>query len=437
MKGHAIRHERARDASTPDDAALSLPIAPEPPDEPPAHPGMLYSFRFRDFRLLWAALVFRASAQWMDQVIRPVLIFELTDSAFLVGAVVAARMAPNFVLGLFAGTVVDRYPRRNVLIASQTLNAVASVALVPLLLAGTIEAWHVIALVSLQGVNIAFFQPARQAILPSLVPREALRGAIAMSQTAQHSMRIVGGVASGVLLALTSFQVIYALIAALYVIAVLTLLLIRSDTRPAAPTTSGIWRSTVEGARWAARTRRPLVVLLVGSVLFMVIIPYQMVFLPLLVIEELDLNRAWVGYLASATGVGAIIGAMSIAAVRTLPNPGVLMLGLLALSGLLVIALGAAPWLALTVLVLVLIGGSNVAFMSINNLTMLSLAPPEMSGRAMSLMNFARGLIPIGALIAGALADSIGARAGLLTMGLIALAVTGLVVLLVPAARRL
>ena len=376
----------------------------------------------------------------MDQVARPVLVFELTESGFLVGTVIAARMAPNLILGMFAGSLIDRYPRRGVLVVSQFVNALTAVALVPLLLAGVVEAWHVIALVAIQGINIAFFQPARQAILPSLVPPAALRSAVAMSQTAQHSMRIVGGVLGGVLLALTSFEVIYSIMAICYGVSILLLLLMRTETRPvrtARAATASIWQSTKEGARWAADAKQPLIVVLIGAAMFMIVLPYQSVFLPILVLEELDRDRAFVGYLAATTGVGAVVGSLLIASLRNLPGHGLVMLGLLALSGALLIGLAASPQLGLIALVLVVIGGSNVAFMSLNNLTMLSLAPDAMAGRAMSLMNFGRGMIPIGGLVAGVLADVIGARNGLLVMGIVAMAVSLTLFLFVPAVRAL
>lgn len=436
------------------EAAPPLPdgTSPETASAPPAAPtrprthragpesGALAPFRYRDFRILWAALVTRAAARWMDQVARPVLVFELTGSGFLVGAVIAARMAPNILLGLFAGSLVDRYPRRGVLVVSQLVNGLSTLALVPLLLTDAIEAWHVIALVSLQGVNISFFQPARQAILPALVPPAALRGAVAMSQTAQHSMRILGGILGGVLLAVTSFAVVYGIMAILYGVAVALLLAIRADTRPArraGAAVTSIWQSTLEGARWAIRTRRPLGVALLGALLFGIVLPYQSVFVPILVIEDLGKDRSFVGYLASATGVGAVLASFTVASLRQLPSHGAVMLGLLMLSGGLLLALSAAPGLALIAVILAAIGGSNVAFMSVNNLTMLSLAPDDMTGRAMSLMNFARGLIPVGGLVAGVLADEVGARNGILVMGCAALAAAAVVVLLMPSIRRI
>ncbi|MYJ58047.1 MAG: MFS transporter, partial [Chloroflexi bacterium] len=119
--------------------------------------GMFSPFASRDFRVLWLAIFLRSAALWLDQVARPVLIVELTGSALLLGAVLAARMAPNLLLGLFAGTIVDRYPRRVVLVMSQAGNVAATGALFLLLLFDLAEAWHVIALAAAAGVNIAFF----------------------------------------------------------------------------------------------------------------------------------------------------------------------------------------------------------------------------------------------------------------------------------------
>ena len=388
--------------------------------------------------MLWLVLVARSAALWVDQVARPVLVFELTDSAFLVGVVFAARMAPNFVLGLFAGALVDRYPRKAVLAGSQVGNAVASGLVLLLLLFDTLEAWHVIVLVAVNGSSIAFFQPARQAILPMLVPPDALRPAVALSQTANNMMRIVGGILGGVLLAVASYTAIYGLMTALYAVVIVLALAIRAETRARGrddPSQLSIWQSSLEGARWAIRERLPLAVLLPALVLFVFIVPYQGVFVPLLVIDVLGEDRSWVGYLVVAAGAGAVAGSLVVARMSTLPAAGPTMLGVLAAAGAVLALLGAAPHLGVAALLLLLMGASTTAFMTVSNLTMLNLAPPEMHGRALSLMNFARGLIPVGALVSGALAEEFGARTGLAAMGLATVAAVILVGAWAPLAR--
>ena len=178
-------------------------------------------------------------------------------------------------------------------------------------------------------------------------------------------------------------------------------------------------------------------VLLLAAVQFALILPYSQVFLPLLVVQELDRDRSWVGYLTIAIGIGALAGSLTIAAGRRLPNAGRLMLGILAATGLLLVALSAAPNLWLMALVLLGAGAATTMFMTTSNLTLLSLAPPDLTGRVLSLMGLARGLIPVGALLAGALAAILGPRPGLLIMALLVVAASALLAITIPMARRL
>ena len=426
-----------RESGRPARAEVGAPAAPAR-----GRGTLLQPFHYRDYRVLWASQVAQAAAFNIDQLARPLLMLHLTDSAFLVGAVVAARMTPSLLLALFAGTVVDRFPRRNVLLGAHMVTLTAAALLALLLITDVIAAWHVIAMGVLAGTSFPFHQPARQAILPLIVPREALRSAVALMQLANNGLRIGGGLLVGLLLAFTSFAVMYVVMAGCYAVVVGLLLMIRSDTRAApaqdpGPGDAG-WRASArEGLRWAVHDRRPLVVLLLAAVQFALILPYSQVFLPLLVVQELDRDRSWVGYLTIAIGIGALAGSLTIAAGRRLPNAGRLMLGILAATGLLLVALSAAPNLWLMALVLLGAGAATTMFMTTSNLTLLSLAPPDLTGRVLSLMGLARGLIPVGALLAGALAAILGPRPGLLITALLVVAASALLAITIPMARRL
>ncbi len=380
----------------------------------------------------------RSSALWLDQVARPVLIAELTGSALLLGAVLAARMAPNLLLGVFAGAIVDRYPRRRILVLSQTGNVLSAALLCILLAAGWVEAWQVILLAAVSGANIAFFQPARQAILPAMLPSSAMRSAVALSQTANTVTRIGGALLAGLLLEFADFSVIYGAMAAIYAAAALSALAIRADVEAPAQrerTSESLLAQTLEGFRWAFRTRRPLAVLGVSVLLFIFIVPYQSVFLPLLVIDELREHASWVGYMMAAGGAGAVAGSLTLAAVRRLPATGRLMSALLVAAGIVLALLSFAPSLPLVALCVFAAAACSTNVMSLANLALLRLGREAMAGRAVSLMNFARGMIPVGALLAGALADALGPRSGLLTTGAAAIAVS-LAVLISPLAGQ-
>ena len=380
----------------------------------------------------------RSSALWLDQVARPVLIAELTGSALLLGAVLAARMAPNLLLGVFAGAIVDRYPRRRILVLSQTGNVLSAALLCILLAAGWVEAWHVILLAAVSGANIAFFQPARQAILPAMLPSSAMRSAVALSQTANTVTRIGGALLAGLLLEFADFSVIYGAMAAIYAAAALSALAIRADVEASTQrerASESLLAQTREGFRWAFRTRRPLAVLGVSVLLFIFIVPYQSVFLPLLVIDELREHASWVGYMMAAGGAGAVAGSLTLAAVRRLPATGRLMAALLVVAGIVLALLSFAPSLPLVALCVFAAAACSTNVMSLANLALLRLGREAMAGRAVSLMNFARGMIPVGALLAGALADALGPRSGLLTTGGAAIAVS-LAVLISPLAGQ-
>ena len=396
---------------------------------------MFAPFASRDFRVLWGAIFLRSGSLWMDQVARPVLIASLTDSALLLGAVLAARMAPNLVLGLFAGAVVDRYSQRLVLFLSQAGNVLAAGLMLLLLLLDRIEAWHVIALAAASGVNIAFFQPARQAILPAIVPANALRSAVALSQTANTVMRIGGALAAGLLLAFADFTVIYGAMTGVYAAAALCTALIRTERGRAAARRGGsLLRESGEGLRWAMDARWPLAVLTLSAVMFIFVVPYQGVFIPLLVIDTLEESPQWVGYLIAAGGAGAAAGSLALAGLRTLPAPGRLMAGLLIAAGAALLVMSGAPHLALVGVCVFAAAACSTNVMSMANLTLLAQVPDGMAGRALSLMNLARGMIPIGALVAGALADGLGPRSGLAAIGAAA-AVFAALSLATPIAR--
>ena len=347
-------------------------------------------------------------------------------------------MAPNLLLGLFAGAIVDRYPRRRILILSQFGNVLSALLLCILLAAGWVEAWHVIALAAVSGVNIAFFQPARQAILPAMVPASAMRSAVALSQTANTVTRIGGALLAGLLLAFADFSVIYGAMAAIYAAAALAARLLRADVDTPAEqerASESLLSQTAEGFRWALRTRRPLAVMGVSILMFIFIVPYQGVFLPLLVIDELREHASWVGYMMAAGGAGAVAGSLALAAARRLPATGRLMASLLVAAAIVLALLSFAPSLPLVALCVFAAAACSTNVMSLANLALLRLGREGMAGRAVSLMNLARGMIPVGALLAGALADALGPRSGLLTIAAAAAAVS-LLVLVSPLAGQ-
>jgi len=382
-------------------------------------PETFSAFSYRNFRVLWTATFVRSAALALELVARAVLIVELTGSAVLLGAVLAAWMAPNLLLSPFAGVIVDRYPYRRVLIGSFLANAVASGVLFVLLIVDQAQSWQVIALSALSGIGFVFFNLARRALLPVIVESAHLRSATALSQTGQTSVKIGGALLAGLLLSIADFTWMFGLMTAFSLLAALLGGMIQTRQHPK-PDGKEEVRSIVgqitAGARWAIDTRWPIAVLVISAMSYMFLQPYEAVLMPLVVIDELGQHRSWVGYLAAVGGLGATLGAVWLASLKEIRSPNLLMVGLIATGGASLIGIALAPHLAVVAVCVFFATASVYNMATVANLALLAHAPEEMRGQALTLMNLVQGTILIGALIAGALVESLGPQGGLLTM---------------------
>lgn len=386
------------------------------------HSEAFAPFLFRDFRLLWLMVFVRSAALWLETVGRPVLIVELTGSPFLLGVVLAAYMGPNLVLAPLTGVIIDRFPHKLVLLGAFAASVASSGTLFLLLLFDSAEGWHVIALAVFSGISSGIFSPGRRAMLPSIVDQEHYRSAVALSQTGQTSMRIGGALLAGVLLSVADFTLMFGLMALLSISAATLLLMIRTRDEPVEhehdhEAAASVWSQITAGARWAVETRWPLAVIGISSILFIFMHPYEGVMIPLIVIEELGEDRSWVGYMVAIGGVGATVGSVAIAGMNEIRSPNALMIGVILVGGAMVAVLSQAPHLAVVAICAFFGSACTNNMVAVANLSLLAHAPQRLRGQALTLMNLVLGTSLIGSLIAGMLAETLGPRWGLLTMG--------------------
>lgn len=415
----------------------SVAAAPVTERGPLPHPGTFSSLQYRDYRYLWLGQVGHSASLWMEQIVRPLLILHLTDSALMVGLVVAARMVPMLLFGLLAGVAADRLDRRRILLSTQTVTMSMHFLMAALILGDVIEPWHVFATTFVSGTSMAFNQPARQSLIPMLVPKESLLNAVALNTTAINIMRVLGPAIAGAFL-LIGFGPVYLLNGA--VIAGVMLCTYLMSIRRERKTTDGeaSWLDDLRES-FAYVGRNPQVLALLGPalILFVFGFPYQSVFIPLFAKKVLDIGDSGAAVLVIMTGVGAIIASLIMASQSQPRRRGLLLLLFLALfsSGLLVFS--RSTLLPLSMVALMATASMSSSYMSLNNSLLLELAPPEMRGRVMSLMSLDRGLIPLGATIAGALSAAIGPQDALLVMAGVCLALTVLTAAAAPVLRRL
>jgi MFS family permease len=374
----------------------------------------------------------------MEQVIRPVLVYELTGSASAVAWVVFLRMIPSLLFGVLAGAAADRFNKKRILFTTQNVTCSMHFLLALLVLSGRVELWHIYVTALVSGAAMAFNQPARQSMIPRLVPREDLMNAVGLNTAAMNVMRVGGGAMAGVLLIVLDIGEVYLLNGLVYIYVIASTMMIKMpvDAKPRARTS--LMADLEEGFSYVRANRAVGGLVLISMILFVFGMPYQQVFVPLVAFETFNLDRSWVGWMLSCTGLGAITGALFVASRGEYKRPG-LALGInLVVFGSALLVIAASRWLPLTLLSLAVAGCMTTSFMALTNGLLLSATPVELHGRVMSLMSLDRGIIPAGALLSGVLADRYSVGPAMAIMATVLLLLAGLaILLLVPSLNRI
>lgn len=395
--------------------------------------GTFRALRYRDYRLLWVGQLLHAASQWMEQVVRPVLVYELTESATAVAWVVFMRMIPVLFFGVVAGAAADRFDKKRILFITQSVTMSMHLVLAALILSGRVELWQIYATAVISGAALAFNQPARQTLVPRVVPPEDLMNAVALNTAAMNFMRIGGGAIAGLLLITFSIGGVYLINGIIYVGVIITTQMMHVPRDAKRTNRGGIVGDLAEGFAYVRHQPAVAGLVLLAMILFVFGMPYQQVFVPLIAFRLFDLDREWVGWMLSCTGLGAIAGSLFVASRTEYKRPGLALIINLVVFGGALLVIAVSRWLPLTLLSLALAGSMTVSFMALTNTLLLSATPPELQGRVTSLMSLDRGIIPAGALLAGVLAEQFGVRVGIGSMALILLTLSGFaIVLLMP-----
>ncbi len=391
--------------------------------------------RHRNFALFWFSLVVSHSGTWMQIMVVGWLTEELTHSPFWVGLVSAARGVPMVVLPFVGGVAADRMDRRTLLWITQLSQALLGLTLAVLVAAGAAQVWHFAALGFLAAVAGAFDQPTRQAIVPSLVPREDLRKAVALHAVVFTGGALIGPAAAGLLVPVIGAAAVLFINAAstLPVFAALALLrLPRFQPRPR----EAVLHSVRDGLRFAFSRELIVVVIAVSAIASLFGRSFQML-APSFASTVLHVDVTGLGWIVAAPGLGAVLGAFVVASAGWLPSTG--RLAGLAAAGYLTALAGFAlsTNLALSLALLVLVGLLNTVFSAAVRTMLLLAADEAYYGRVMSLNTITFiGLSPIGALLIGAIAEPLGVQAATLLGAAVVAAVFGFTWVTRPVLRR-
>ncbi len=424
-------------APPPSTATRARPRQPHSPVQSLLASPIFETLQIRDFRWIWIGSFISFMAMNMQMITRGWLVLRLeNDSPLALVLVMVSFAAPMTIVSLVGGALADRFSKKYLIIISQSANAVMTFVLAMMDASGAIWFGAVLIIGVVNGAMMAINMPSRQAIISDIVPESRLMNAVALNNSAMNLTRIIGPAMAGFLIIFIQTSGVFYLISIIYVFSALSLLMVRVDTAQSKSAKKSVGKDIIEGLRyvWNDVNLRGLILMafipsLFGFTLFAL--------LPVWAREALNVNSSDLGILMTIMGVGALIGTLGLAAIRRFSHRGLLLLGCGIVWGIMLVGLANSQIYPVAMPFLLIIGLISSVYMSLNmTLTQLS-AAPEMRGRVMSIMMMTFGLMPIGALPFGTIAEYIGTANSLTISGALLALLIFAFGLAYPAFRRI
>jgi MFS family permease len=430
-----------------------LPDERPPQDETGSEPaqkrGWLKTFdalSISNYRWYWLGSLASFFANYILIPAQAWLAYELTHSAFKLGLVSAVQGIPMVLIVLFSGVIIDRVQKRSIILISQSVTLVNTLIIAILISTHQVQFWHLMISSFLAGVVGAFNTPARYSIVAELVPREKLYNAFALNNGGSNSARVAGPALAGVLIAFGGTQTAYFCAVGFYVIATLTMTLLKPTSKLGLASAGSMFKNLVEGVRYL-RLHNIIIVLLImefGLTLFGM--PYQGL-MPVFA-DILNVDSKAYGFMLSAVGIGALIGSLAIASLGNFKKKGLLLLAAGVFFGVLLILFANSSRLGsilhlesrayyLATMWLMLIGICTTSYTATSSTIIQMFVSDEFRGRVTSFYSIILGLHPISIMIAGAMAEGLGAPLTLTLWGGCLAAFMLIMALTNPSIRRL
>jgi MFS family permease len=368
--------------------------------------GRLRTFsalRHRNYRLYWFGMLVAIIGWQVQMVAQAWLVYQMTNSTALLGAVGLTQAIPTIVLTLFGGVVADRVDRRRLIMVTQAATGILIFVLATLVVTDLIRLWHIFAIALLVGAVWAFDQPARMALIPHLVDRDDLMNAVAMGSMVWQSSRIVGPAIAGVIIAVFGIAPCFYFTTVGMLAMVFALKAVNVPRVAPPPNKQNVLKNLTEGVSYI--WRNPIFSTLIGLTFFNSLFGMSyVIMLPVFARDVLVVGSEGYGFLMGISGVGALLGTIVLASMGNVRQKGLLMLaGATGFGGLIVLfALSRAFPVSLGLLFLM--GAVNSVYMTTVNTLLQSMVPDELRGRVMGIYSLTWSFMPIGGFLAGAFA---------------------------------
>ena len=371
------------------------------------------AFQYRNYRLyFWGQLV-SLIGTWMTSTAQGWLVYQLTGSKALLGVVAAAGTAPMLVFATWGGWAADRFPKRTVLIWTQSAMMILAFIFAGLVWSHFIQPWHIIVLGLCGGVVMAFDMPARQSFVVEIASREDLMNAISLNSAMFNGARIIGPAIAGFLMAKVGIALCFLIDGVSFLAVLAGLCMMHLPPHVPGAASGGPLAQSLEGFRYVWNHIRVRTIFALFAIVGIFGWSYS-VLMPAFARDVLHLGEQGYGFLLGASGVGALIGAFTTATFGTAVSPRKLAFGGVWLFSAMLLIFSFNRNLVIAMLCLAGSGFGMMLFFSTSNTTVQTIVPDEMRGRVMGIWALIfGGMIPFGSLEAGALAHYVGTPATL------------------------
>jgi Arabinose efflux permease len=385
-------------------------------------PRALQALSYRNFRLFWFSQIVSLMGSWMQTTGQAWLVLQLThNNALWLGIDGALQFLPVLILGLFSGVIADRFPKRLLLIGTQTTYMVLAVILCVLVGTHTVQLWQVLTLSTFLGITNSLDMPVRQSFVVEMVGRKTLPNAIALNSSSFNVARIIGPSVAGLLIAWFGLLPLFVLnaISFLPVIAAVSSMrdaeLHYHPQKQSEDEKQGVFKSLGEGFAYVKRT--PAVFLIIATVGIVSLFGANFnVVLPLFATSVLHSGSEGFGLLSSTFGIGALLAALSLAIRSKKPRIS-FMIGNAFLFSVFEAIFALSHLYVVSLILIAIVGFNMISFAATANSAIQSVTPGHLRGRIMGVyMTVFTGTTPIGNLLTGGLANAFGATITLAVM---------------------
>ena len=368
------------------------------------------SMKHKNYRLFFIGQGVSLTGTWMQLIALSWLVYRMTNSALLLGLVGFAQQVPTFLLAPIAGVAADRYNRRRILIASQALAMIQAVVLTGLFFFGNIAVWHIMVLSVFLGLVSAFEIPLRHAFIVDIVDdRKDLGNAIALNSSLFNSARLIGPSVAGILIAIVGEGACFLINAISYLAVLITLTAIKVPLRKAITPHKHIFQELKEGFVYAFNFTPIRIILFMLALISLMGVPYQ-VLMPVFARDVFHRGPEALGFLMTVSGAGALLGAIYLASRKSVIGLSRVIALSSGIFGVGIILFGLSKTILLAIPMIFVAGFAMMVQMAASNTVLQTVVEEDKRGRVMSMYTMAfMGTVPLGSIIAGGLADIIGA----------------------------